>query len=114
MVHYASTRTLQKNARKKAGEVPLPPYISRPEGPTIEDTSDYQTIFARRPGAVAAPTASLHFTEALLQKLSDKGVGIDVVRREGRSDDIIIKQSGQDEMRQGARYIDEVRRDATT
>jgi len=47
-------------ALEKAGEVPLPPYISRPEGPTSEDTSDYQTIFARRPGAVAAPTASLH------------------------------------------------------
>ena len=61
-------------ALEKAGEVPLPPYISRPEGPTAEDTSDYQTIFARRPGAVAAPTASLHFTEALLQALDARGV----------------------------------------
>ena len=61
-------------ALEKAGEVPLPPYISRPEGPTEEDTSDYQTIFARHPGAVAAPTASLHFTEALLQALDTRGV----------------------------------------
>jgi S-adenosylmethionine:tRNA ribosyltransferase-isomerase len=61
-------------ALEKAGEVPLPPYITRPEGPTAEDTSDYQTIFARRPGAVAAPTASLHFTEALLQALDARGV----------------------------------------
>ena len=61
-------------ALEKAGEVPLPPYISRPEGPTAEDTSDYQTIFARRPGAVAAPTASLHFTEALLAALDARGV----------------------------------------
>jgi S-adenosylmethionine:tRNA ribosyltransferase-isomerase len=61
-------------ALEKAGEVPLPPYITRPEGPTAEDTSDYQTIFARRPGAVAAPTASLHFTEALLQALEARGV----------------------------------------
>ena len=61
-------------ALEKAGEVPLPPYISRPEGPRAEDTSDYQTIFARHPGAVAAPTASLHFTEALLQALDARGV----------------------------------------
>jgi len=61
-------------ALEKAGEVPLPPYITRPEGPTAEDASDYQTIFARRPGAVAAPTASLHFTEALLQALVARGV----------------------------------------
>jgi S-adenosylmethionine:tRNA ribosyltransferase-isomerase len=69
-------------ALEKAGEIPLPPYISRPEGPTAEDTSDYQTIFARRPGAVAAPTASLHFTEALLQALEERGVA-----RPVRSDD---------------------------
>ncbi len=61
-------------ALEKAGEIPLPPYITRPEGPTTEDSSDYQTIFARRPGAVAAPTASLHFTEALLQALDARGV----------------------------------------
>ncbi len=61
-------------ALEKAGQVPLPPYISRPEGPSAEDASDYQTIFARRPGAVAAPTASLHFTEALLQALDQRGV----------------------------------------
>jgi S-adenosylmethionine:tRNA ribosyltransferase-isomerase len=57
-----------------AGEVPLPPYITRPEGPTAEDRDDYQTVFARRPGAVAAPTASLHFTPRLLAALEARGV----------------------------------------
>ena len=58
----------------RAGEVPLPPYIARPDGPLPEDREDYQAIFARRPGAVAAPTASLHFTEAMLAALDAKGV----------------------------------------
>jgi S-adenosylmethionine:tRNA ribosyltransferase-isomerase len=61
-------------ALDRAGEVPLPPYIARPSGPLPEDREDYQTIFARRPGAVAAPTASLHFTEAMLAALDAKGV----------------------------------------
>ncbi|MDO9707242.1 tRNA preQ1(34) S-adenosylmethionine ribosyltransferase-isomerase QueA [Paracraurococcus sp. LOR1-02] len=61
-------------ALEAAGEVPLPPYITRPEGPRPEDRADYQTVFARRPGAVAAPTASLHFTEDLLAALEARGV----------------------------------------
>lgn len=61
-------------AMERAGEVPLPPYIARPDGPLPEDRADYQAIFARRPGAVAAPTASLHFTEATLAALDAKGV----------------------------------------
>jgi S-adenosylmethionine:tRNA ribosyltransferase-isomerase len=61
-------------ALEAAGEVPLPPYIARPEGPRPEDREDYQTIFAARPGAVAAPTASLHFTPQLLAALAARGV----------------------------------------
>lgn len=57
-----------------AGEIPLPPYIARPDGPQPEDAQDYQPIFAARPGAVAAPTASLHFTEALLAAIAARGV----------------------------------------
>ncbi len=57
----------------REGEVPLPPYITHaPEG---DDESRYQTVYAREPGAVAAPTAGLHFDEALLKKLADRGVG---------------------------------------
>jgi S-adenosylmethionine:tRNA ribosyltransferase-isomerase len=55
------------------GEVPLPPYIKRP-APQPDDRERYQTVFARAPGAVAAPTAGLHFTPVLMQALADAGV----------------------------------------
>lgn len=58
------------------GELPLPPYIKRDEGPDANDAERYQTVFARELGAVAAPTAGLHFTEALLEKLEAQGVEI--------------------------------------
>ncbi len=60
-------------ALEQAGEMPLPPYIHR-ETPRGEDRADYQTVFAARPGAVAAPTASLHFTPQLLAALDSRGV----------------------------------------
>lgn len=59
-------------AMKDAGEVPLPPYIGRAVEP--EDRERYQTVFARVDGAVAAPTAGLHFTDALLARLASRGV----------------------------------------
>ena len=57
---------------EKAGLVPLPPYIER--APTEADRDRYQTVYARRPGAVAAPTAGLHFTDAILKNLDAQGV----------------------------------------
>ncbi len=63
-------------ALHRSGALALPPYIARPEGITERDASDYQTMFAQHPGAVAAPTAGLHFTPALIQALGDQGVGI--------------------------------------
>ena len=54
------------------GHVPLPPYITH--GDTAEDAARYQTVFARNPGAVAAPTAALHFDEALLAEIDTRGV----------------------------------------
>jgi len=57
------------------GEMPLPPYIKREAGADEQDKRDYQTIFARDPGAVAAPTAGLHFTPGLLAALADRGIG---------------------------------------
>jgi len=59
---------------ERVGAMPLPPYIERPEGPEDRDRADYQTVFARRPGAVAAPTAGLHFTERLLGALDARGI----------------------------------------
>lgn len=56
----------------KAGRLPLPPYIHRDPG--ADDDERYQTVFARELGAVAAPTAGLHFDDALLQALREKGV----------------------------------------
>jgi S-adenosylmethionine:tRNA ribosyltransferase-isomerase len=61
-------------ALERHGELPLPPYIKRPAGADEQDRSDYQTVFAREPGAVAAPTAGLHFTPALLAALDAQGV----------------------------------------
>ncbi len=62
-------------ALAKAGVMPLPPYIAAKRAADDQDRTDYQTVFARHAGAVAAPTASLHFDEALLQALTAKGVG---------------------------------------
>jgi S-adenosylmethionine:tRNA ribosyltransferase-isomerase len=56
------------------GEIPLPPYISSIRPVDEQDSADYQTVFARAEGAVAAPTAGLHFTPELLEKIKEKGV----------------------------------------
>jgi len=58
---------------EKYGEVPLPHYIER-ETPTSEDVERYQTVYARNPGAVAAPTAGLHFTPELIARCETRGV----------------------------------------
>ena len=57
-----------------AGAMPLPPYIAAKRAPDAQDAEDYQTIFARRPGAVAAPTASLHFDAGLMERLAARGI----------------------------------------
>ncbi len=62
------------DALERAGVAPLPPYIPRDHGPDERDRADYQTIFAREKGAVAAPTAGLHFTDRLLGALAAAGV----------------------------------------
>ena len=61
-------------ALNAAGAMPLPPYIAAKRAADVQDMTDYQTVFARHAGAVAAPTASLHFDEALLGALAAKGV----------------------------------------
>ena len=58
----------------RIGEVPLPPYVQRPDGSVPADRMDYQTVYAASPGAVAAPTAGLHFTEEILDGVRATGV----------------------------------------
>ncbi|MCD6499987.1 MAG: tRNA preQ1(34) S-adenosylmethionine ribosyltransferase-isomerase QueA [Deltaproteobacteria bacterium] len=58
---------------RSLGSTPLPPYISRPEGDRPEDRQRYQTVYAKNVGAVAAPTAGLHFTPGLLARMKDAG-----------------------------------------
>jgi S-adenosylmethionine:tRNA ribosyltransferase-isomerase len=64
---------------KAEGRMPLPPYIRRPRGGDLADHRAYQTVFARHDGSVAAPTASLHLTEALLERIRARGVAIEFV-----------------------------------
>ena len=61
-------------AIRAAGAMPLPPYIRRPRGGDAHDAVDYQSVFARQDGAVAAPTASLHLTDDLLARLAAAGI----------------------------------------
>ena len=62
---------------ERCGSVPLPPYITRPPGP--EDAERYQTVYAAQPGAVAAPTAGLHFDREILKKIKNNGASITTV-----------------------------------
>jgi S-adenosylmethionine:tRNA ribosyltransferase-isomerase len=63
-------------AIEERGEMPLPPYIAARRAPDERDRTDYQTLFARHEGSVAAPTAGLHFTDALVAALADRGIGV--------------------------------------
>lgn len=74
-LHYDRAKGLAE-ILSACGQIPLPPYIGRDGGSTDEDTRRYQTVYANRPGAVAAPTAGLHFSEDLLAKIRGKGVAI--------------------------------------
>jgi S-adenosylmethionine:tRNA ribosyltransferase-isomerase len=58
------------------GAMPLPPYIASRRAPDERDRIDYQTVFAQVEGSVAAPTAGLHFTDALLSRLTERGIGL--------------------------------------
>jgi S-adenosylmethionine:tRNA ribosyltransferase-isomerase len=60
---------------ERAGRMPLPPYIAGKRAADVRDVDDYQTMFAREEGAVAAPTAALHFTPRLVDALDAAGIG---------------------------------------
>mgnify|MGYP001047165533 CR=1 FL=1 len=57
---------------QQVGHIPLPPYIQRDDD--VEDIERYQTVYAKKPGAVAAPTAGLHFTDKLMQEITEQGI----------------------------------------
>jgi len=72
LLHFSPALDLPRLDR--LGEAPLPPYIARPHGSTDDDRARYQTVYAREPGAVAAPTAGLHFDGELLDRIRGRGV----------------------------------------
>lgn len=75
---FAVSGIALREALWRVGSMPLPPYIKRARGTNDEvDRRDYQTVFAEKEGAVAAPTASLHFTEALLEAIEARGIGME-------------------------------------
>lgn len=63
-------------ALAERGDMPLPPYIAGRRAADEQDRTDYQTMFAREEGSVAAPTAGLHFTERIVQELSPRGIAL--------------------------------------
>jgi S-adenosylmethionine:tRNA ribosyltransferase-isomerase len=71
--HYSTTKSLITILRE-VGAMPLPPYIKRESD--SQDAEDYQTVVARNDGSIAAPTASLHFTDSILANLRDSGVNV--------------------------------------
>lgn len=73
-LRLASRHEAIENAVARLGHVPLPPYIGRPDEPS--DRQAYQTVYAKLPGAVAAPTAGLHFTPRILDELRRRGIEI--------------------------------------
>jgi S-adenosylmethionine:tRNA ribosyltransferase-isomerase len=74
MLRFALEGDAFATALARHGAMPLPPYIKRPKGGDPADRAHYQTMFAREPGAVAAPTAGLHFTPALIERLNARGI----------------------------------------
>ncbi|HWP27700.1 MAG TPA: tRNA preQ1(34) S-adenosylmethionine ribosyltransferase-isomerase QueA [Xanthobacteraceae bacterium] len=73
---FAFAGPVLDQAITERGNMPLPPYIASRRPPDDRDRSDYQTLFARHEGSVAAPTAGLHFTEDLLDRLKARGISL--------------------------------------
>jgi S-adenosylmethionine:tRNA ribosyltransferase-isomerase len=76
---FAFSDAVLDQALAERGDMPLPPYIANRRDVDVQDRSDYQTIFARAEGSVAAPTAGLHFTERLTESLSAAGIALHCV-----------------------------------
>jgi len=76
LLDFALTGAALDEAIERHGVMPLPPYIASKRGEDVRDAADYQTLFAAEPGAVAAPTAGLHFTPELIAAIEARGVAI--------------------------------------
>src|SRR3546814_5220232 len=73
---------------ERAGTMPLPPYIASKRAADGRDREDYQTMFAQREGAVAAPTAALHFTPDLISRLTEAGIATETLRSEEHTSEL--------------------------
>ena len=90
---------------QRAGTMPLPPYIAGKRAPDAQDATDYQTMFAREEGAVAAPTAALHFTPALMEALQAAGIGSETLTLHvGAGTFLPVKAEDTDEHRMHAEW----------
>jgi S-adenosylmethionine:tRNA ribosyltransferase-isomerase len=78
-LHFTVSGTELDEALDKWGRVPLPPYIESKREQDAQDRSDYQTTYAKNDGAVAAPTAGLHFTDKMMKALQDTGIQMEYV-----------------------------------
>ena len=76
LLRFEFTGAALDEAIERLGAPPLPPYIASRRGLSLSDRADYQTMFADKPGAVAAPTAGLHFTPSLIARLASRGVAV--------------------------------------
>jgi S-adenosylmethionine:tRNA ribosyltransferase-isomerase len=74
LLHFHGNEPIE-SLLERAGKMPLPPYIASKRPVDADDRNDYQTMFAKEEGAVAAPTAALHFTPRLLERLDQRGIG---------------------------------------
>ncbi|NHK27494.1 tRNA preQ1(34) S-adenosylmethionine ribosyltransferase-isomerase QueA [Parvularcula flava] len=92
-------------ALEQAGAMPLPPYIGRKRAVDEADAQDYQTMFAREQGSVAAPTAGLHFTPALFERLEEKGIGhVEVTLHVGAGTFLPVSVENTDEHKMHAEW----------
>ena len=114
-LHFEAPEPLEK-LLLKLGEMPLPPYIERHAD--ASDLERYQTVFAREPGAVAAPTAGLHFDEAMLATLRERGVEFGYITlhvgagtfQPVRADDLKDHRMHREWLNVGAHLIGQIRR----
>ena len=105
LLKFDKTGPILDEVIARVGEMPLPPYIAARRKPDIRDRGDYQTIYARHDGAVAAPTAGLHFTQAVLDALGARGVGTErVTLHVGAGTFLPVKAENTEDHRMHAEY----------